>query len=347
MSIYPSLEDMVVDHCQRAEMEQRNTPVVVTPSAPEYASYQPFSYTAATSPPPSYGAHDYAPPPQISNLPPTSPNASAYLATSSYPSLFDDYNQWKVEPPTGPIAAPRSASQTNTSLNNLHVNTNHNTQQQQVIASGIGGTMVAPLSGMSPGLARANLTHGVRQVIICKDSKGKVGMRFRSVNKGIFVQFVASGSTAALAGIRFGDQILQIDGQDVLGMTKDKAMSLLSKCKDPKSIAVTIRDRPFERAITLHKDSGGHLGFTHRDNEITAIVRDSSAARNGLLVNHHLLEVNGQTVIGMKSKDVKKLLDEAGQTVTLTIMPSELYLHMIKQMDMNLLKKQDHSVPDI
>ncbi len=51
----------------------------------------------------------------------------------------------------------------------------------QVVPSG--GGMVAPLSSLSPGIARANLTHGVRQVVVCKDTKGKVGMRFRAVNK--------------------------------------------------------------------------------------------------------------------------------------------------------------------
>ena len=58
--------------------------------------------------------------------------------------------------------------------------------------------------------------------------------------------------------------------------------------------------RPFERTITLQKDSTGHVGFVFKDNEITAIVKDSSAARNGVLIDHHLLEVDGQNVVGLK-----------------------------------------------
>ena len=49
--------------------------------------------------------------------------------------------------------------------------------------------------------------------------------------------------------------------------------------------------RPFERTITLHKDSTGHIGFQFSDGEIVSLVKDSSAARNGVLTNHHLLEV--------------------------------------------------------
>jgi syntenin-1 len=49
----------------------------------------------------------------------------------------------------------------------------------------------------------------------------------------------------------------------------------------------------------MHKDSRGMIGFKHLNNEITAIVKDSSAARNGLLINHRILEINGQNVIGL------------------------------------------------
>ncbi len=58
--------------------------------------------------------------------------------------------------------------------------------------------------------------------------------------------------------------------------------------------------RPFERTITMQKDSTGHIGFVFKEGRITAIVKDSSAARNGVLTEHQLVEVNGQNVVGMK-----------------------------------------------
>ena len=51
------------------------------------------------------------------------------------------------------------------------------------------------------------------QVILCKDKDGKVGLRVRSVDKGIFVALVTKGSPSAMGGLRFGDQILQINGK--------------------------------------------------------------------------------------------------------------------------------------
>ena len=50
----------------------------------------------------------------------------------------------------------------------------------------------------------------------------------------------------------------------------------------------------------MHKDSTGHVGFVFKNGKITSIVKDSSAARNGLLTEHNICEINGQNVIGLK-----------------------------------------------
>lgn len=147
--------------------------------------------------------------------------------------------------------------------------------------------------------------------------------------QGVFIQFVAKGSPAALAGLRFGDQILQVNSENVAGYSGEKAMKLFSKA-DPKRIVLAVRDRPFERTITLHKDSQGRVGFQYKDGKITALVKDSSAARNGLLTDHQILEVNGQNVIGLKDKEIGTIVDGGGQTVTLTVMPSLIFDHMVK-----------------
>lgn len=89
--------------------------------------------------------------------------------------------------------------------------------------------------------------------------------------------------------------------------------------------------RPFERTVTLHKNSTGHIGFTFKDGKITGLVVDSSAARNGLLIDHNLLEVNGQNVVGMKDKEITKIVSEGGDVITVTVVPSYIYQHMTKR----------------
>ena len=72
---------------------------------------------------------------------------------------------------------------------------------------------------------------------------------------------------------------------------------------------MTIHSRPFERTITMQKDSSNHVGFAFKDGEIKQIVKDSSAARNGILIDHYVVEVNGQNVIGIKVCTVPYTID--------------------------------------
>ncbi|RWS13702.1 syntenin-1-like protein, partial [Dinothrombium tinctorium] len=164
---------------------------------------------------------------------------------------------------------------------------------------------------------------------------------------GVFIVLVHVNSPASMVGLRFGDQILQINDEIVAGYSMDKVHDLLRRAPT-NNIRMVVRDRPFERTITLHKDSTGHTGFSFKNGRINAIVKDSSAARNGLLIDHNLLEVNGQNVVGLEDKVVREIIESGGNVITLTLMPSPIYDHMMKQMASSLVKKlMDHSIPDI
>lgn len=190
--------------------------------------------------------------------------------------------------------------------------------------------LIAPLSGSSVGYQVAQVTHGIRQVILCKGKDEKVGMKVAAVNKGVFVVLVTKDSPAAMSGLRFGDQILQIDGENLAGYSMDKVHGMIRRCPG-NGIRLAVRDRPFERTVTLHKDSAGTVGFNFSNGKIDTIVKDSSAARNGLLTEHQLLEVNGQNVVGLEDKVVKKIIADSPAIVTLTIMPAFVFDHLIKK----------------
>lgn len=207
--------------------------------------------------------------------------------------------------------------------------------------------LVAPISSLSPASQRSPVNHAIRSVILCKDGDGKVGLRVKSIDKGVFVALVTKGSPAAMGGLRFGDQILQINGENIAGFDEQKVHKIFKKA-GVNNICLAVRDRPFERTLTLHKDSTGHIGFQFKEGEIKAIVVGSSAARNGLLINHHLVEVNGQNVVGLNDKSVQEIIESGGAVVTVTVIPSMLFKHMIKNMSQSIVKKMmDHSIPDM
>jgi len=194
-------------------------------------------------------------------------------------------------------------------------------------------------------MRRAEIQQGVRQVVLAKDQAGKLGIAVRAIDKGVFVAFVWTGSAAAMAGLRFGDQILQINNETVAGWKDSKALKTLKKA-DAQRVTLAVRDRPWCRTLTVVKDSSNHIGFVFKRSEITAIVKDTSAARNGLLIHHNLVEVNGQNVVGLKDPEILQIIGEAPRSVTLTIMPSFVYNHLIKNIGFKKIKGfMDHGVP--
>ncbi len=69
-----------------------------------------------------------------------------------------------------------------------------------------------------------------------------MGIRVKSINKGIFVCLVAKNTPASMGGLRFGDQILQINGRDLAGFDEDKVHDIFRKAP-VNNIVLAVRDR--------------------------------------------------------------------------------------------------------
>ncbi|CAL8072553.1 unnamed protein product [Calicophoron daubneyi] len=212
--------------------------------------------------------------------------------------------------------------------------------QQVCVAQPPGAVVTAK---MGPG----EIKQGVRKIIACKNEKNKLGVQLRAVDNGIFVALVQDGSPAAMAGLRFGDQILSIGDKVVSCMSSSKAMDLIRKAP-ANNIEILVRDRPFERTILLHKNSSGDIGLTIHKGLIKCIHKDSSAARNGVLINHQIVEINGRNVMGLKDKDLSELIGlSQGQSVRITILPLCIYDHLVKHLSSSQVKREmDRSLPD-
>lgn len=196
------------------------------------------------------------------------------------------------------------------------------------------------------GVLKAMVKQGVRKVQLSKDGKGKLGVAVDAWDKGVFVAFVWANSAASLGGLRFGDQILQIDGVDVAGWSQKQVLSTLKKA-NPQRVELAIRDRPFMRTITCQKDATNHVGFLFKNGEVVSIVKESSAARNGMMIHHQVIEVNAQCVVGLTDKELLEIFRQAPMTITLTITPKFVYKHLISKIGFSTLKKyMNHAVPE-
>lgn len=131
-------------------------------------------------------------------------------------------------------------------------------------------------------------------------------------------------------------------------MSQAKVLKKLKEA-DPAGVEIIARDRPYARVITFQKDAHNMCGIVFSNNgKVKSLVKDSSAVRNGMLTNHQILEVNGQSVVGMEDKDILRIIQESPPTVSVTIAPSFIYEKMIKGIGFNRIKKYvDHSIPEV
>lgn len=96
--------------------------------------------------------------------------------------------------------------------------------------------MVAPLSGNSVGLQRGQVTNGIRELILCKGVDKKVGLRVKDISNGVFVTIVVKDSPAALAGLRFGDQVMN-DCVNILKYSELEPVEVVVDYRVHKSIS--------------------------------------------------------------------------------------------------------------
>uniref|UniRef100_A0A8C7BZF8 PDZ domain-containing protein n=1 Tax=Neovison vison TaxID=452646 RepID=A0A8C7BZF8_NEOVI len=182
---------------------------------------------------------------------------------------------------------------------------------------------------------RAEIKERIHEIILCNDQDGKIGFRLNSIDNSLFVQLVQANSPVSLVGLRFGDQVLQTT-HEVL------------KQAFGEMIIMTVHDRPFEWTITRHENSTGCVGFIFKNGRKTSTVKDSSAARNGLLSERNICEVNGQNVIGPKDSQLADILSTSETVVTITIMPAFIFEHIIKWMAPSIMKSlRDHTIPEV
>ncbi|KAJ6653929.1 hypothetical protein lerEdw1_007687, partial [Lerista edwardsae] len=113
-----------------------------------------------------------------------------------------------------------------------------------------------------------------------------------------YILAVAEGSSAQLAGLQPGDQILEIEGQPVSSLNREALVGLARQCENvPPSIGVVSRTQQVE----LEPGQEGRFGFTLRSDgggllQVEGVAPASPASRAGIKAGDYVLEVNGVPV---------------------------------------------------
>ncbi|XP_042293609.1 delphilin isoform X3 [Sceloporus undulatus] len=113
-----------------------------------------------------------------------------------------------------------------------------------------------------------------------------------------YIMAVDDGSSAQVAGLQPGDQILEIEGQPVSAMNCEALVALARQCENvPPSIGVVSRIQQ----VDLRPGQEGRFGFTLACDggpplQVDTVAPASPASQSGLKAGDYVLEVNGMPV---------------------------------------------------
>ncbi|XP_006830810.1 PREDICTED: protein scribble homolog [Chrysochloris asiatica] len=154
---------------------------------------------------------------------------------------------------------------------------------------------------------------------------------------GVFISKVLPRGLAARSGLRVGDRILAVNGQDVRAATHQEAVSaLLRPCLElnllvrrdpppPGMKELCIQKAPGEKlGISIRGGAKGHAGNpcdpTDEGVFISKVSPAGAAGRDGRLrVGLRLLEVNQQSLLGLTHTEAVQLLRGVGDTLTVLV----------------------------
>jgi syntenin-1 len=190
----------------------------------------------------------------------------------------------------------------------------------------------------------ANMLCGntVREVILMKDNSRTIGIGVVPIDNCHYVCYVESGSPASDAQIRFGDQIIRINSMETAGIESAKILKHL-KSLPPGPVSFLIRNRPLQKVYQLFKNETNLIGIGVKYGCINSLVKDSSAARNGIPINHKIIEINFQNVIGMSDSDIINILNKAKGEIYLGLMRNRDYKQLMSGVAKKRLSFMDHS----
>lgn len=97
------------------------------------------------------------------------------------------------------------------------------------------------------------------RLISVERSSALLGIRIlrTTKSKGVFVQMVTEGSLAAQAGIKVGDQIIDICGLNMRAADYENAAKVLNQCGDPLQMLVQYNYEKYKEILMMYGDGQG------------------------------------------------------------------------------------------
>lgn len=215
-------------------------------------------------------------------------------------------------------------------------------KENQIVLSNQNKEIVTQNTMFQNNMSNMMIGNTLRKVIVIKDGKTPMGLGLIFIDNCHYVCYVERDSPASYAQIRFGDQIVRVNSLETAGMDGKKIVKYISSLPIG-SVSFLIRNRPLQKVYQLHKNEHNQVGIGFKKGVIDTLIKDSSAARNGIPINHKIIEVNYQNVIGLSDMDILRILKETQGCIYLSLMKVKDYNELIAGVGKKKMKLMDHS----
>ncbi|CAI9621809.1 unnamed protein product [Staurois parvus] len=188
---------------------------------------------------------------------------------------------------------------------------------------------------------------------VCVLEKGPSGYGFHLHSEknrpGQYVKLVEPGSTAEKAGLRAGDRLIRVCGEDVRELGHQQVVGKIraateqltlevqgpeeeaediSQVANPPAASANDKKEYRPRLCTMKKGQNGygfnlHSDKSHPGQYIRAVDPDSPAEQAGLLPKDRIIEVNGESMVGKHHGEVVSAIKAGGEETTMLVVDPE------------------------
>eukprot|EP00123_Amoebidium_parasiticum_P020975 comp5946_c0_seq1/m.1800 comp5946_c0_seq1/g.1800 ORF comp5946_c0_seq1/g.1800 comp5946_c0_seq1/m.1800 type:complete len:282 (-) comp5946_c0_seq1:142-987(-) len=158
-----------------------------------------------------------------------------------------------------------------------------------------------------------------RPIVLRRLGDQRFGFSVQKVGEAMCVSLVLPGSMAESAGLVVGDHILMCNGMQLRYATTD---SMLTDLASLPTIDMLVADCSFDVTVSVVRTQGQPLGLNLENGKIVSVTEGSLCAQYPIPLDHYLVEVNHDCVIGIHGPRLQRIIQQAGNVVSLRMMPA-------------------------
>lgn len=135
-----------------------------------------------------------------------------------------------------------------------------------------------------------------------------------------------NGPAARCGSLNIGNQLIAVNNHSLVGLPLSDCQQLIKRCKIQTAVKVTVVNCPPVVEVHIRRpDSKYQLGFSVQNGVICSLLRGGIAERGGVRVGHHIIEINGISVVAVSHEKIVNMLATAVGEIHIRTMPTSIF----------------------